>query len=79
MGNNARNEKKHKGNGKKLTYMMGYALTGFNKFVIPGLVLMQNLMPGPFALKDLQPMIPLRALKWQNMQNERKKKENFKI
>ena len=59
--------------------MMGYALTGFNKFVIPGLVLMQNLMPGPFALKDLQPKIPLRALKWQNMQNERKKKENFKI
>ena len=36
-------------------------------------------MPGPFALKDLQPKIPLRALKWQNMQNERKKKENFKI
>ena len=58
MGNNARNEKKHKGNGKKLTYMMGYALTGFNKNVIPGLVLMQNLMPGPFALKGLQPKMP---------------------
>ena len=51
MGDFAKNEKKNKENGKNQVRHVGRLLTVFNKFVILGLILMQNLMPDDFAHK----------------------------